>query len=81
MNEYQEIKIKIINKIKMKQEISPNSPNIQLKFIKSSIAQPNPKSVLNLNNIYNKNFKIKNTPNIKFKESEFDNKKGNFLKK
>ena len=65
----------------MKQEISPNSPNIQLKFIKSSIAQPNPKSVLNLNNIYNKNFKIKNTPNIKFKESEFDNKKGNFLKK
>jgi len=56
----------------MRQESPQMNQNIQLRFVKSPIAQANPKSIINLNKIYNKNLKQKENPIGKFREDEYE---------
>lgn len=56
----------------MRQDSAQMNQNLQLKLVRSPIAQTNPKSVINISKIYNKNSKTKENQISKFKEDDYE---------
>jgi hypothetical protein len=56
----------------MRQDSPHMNKNFQLRLVKSPIAQANHKSVININKIHNKNYKLKENQISKFKEDDYE---------
>ena len=56
----------------MRQDSPQMNQNFRLRLVKSPIAQTNPKSVINLSKIYNKNSNSKDNQISKLKEDRYE---------